>query len=153
MGPWHRDSQFTHRDIEAEKEVLAAQGAEGHSVQLQIALAPSDDVEVVPGSHLRWDTPEESAIRHGDDKKNNRSSAMPRALRVALEPGDGGAASSGGRQIVRVRLKQHALGIPQEESYEDLCRVEALEEAELVQVLQPVLLEPQIRGDPIPRVI
>ena len=62
-------------------------------------------------------------------------------------------ASSGGRQIVGVRLKQHALGIPQEESYEDLCRVEALEEAELVQVLQPVLLEPQIRGDLIPRVI
>ena len=88
-GHWHRDSQFLHLDIEEEREVVAAQGEEGHAVQLQIALVPSEDVEVVPSSHLRWDTAEEFAIRHGGDKKNNRSNAMFGALRVSLEPGDG----------------------------------------------------------------
>ena len=88
-GIWHRDLQFMHPDIEEEKDVLAAGSEEGHGVQLQIALVPSDDVEVVPGSHLRWDTPKEFDIRHADGKRNNRSSDMPGALRVALEPGDG----------------------------------------------------------------
>ena len=88
-GHWHRDSQFQYPDIDEEREVLAAETGEGRSVQLQIALVPSDDVEVVPGSHLRWDTPEEFAIRHADGKKHNRSSNMPGARRVALAPGDG----------------------------------------------------------------
>ena len=95
-GNWHRDSQFLHPDIEEEREIVAAQGGEGHAVQLQIALVPSEDVEVVPSSHLRWDTAEEFAIRHGDDKKNSRSNAMPGALRVALEPGDAVAFNSMG---------------------------------------------------------
>lgn len=55
---------------------------------MQIALAPSADIEVVPGSHLRWDTPEEYAIRKAAGGANNRSNAMPGAVRVALDPGD-----------------------------------------------------------------
>ena len=87
-GNWHRDSQFHHPDEEEEKQTVAAGGDLGHSVQLQIALVPSDDIEVVPGSHRRWDTDEEYAIRRADEQKNSRSNAMPGALRVALEPGD-----------------------------------------------------------------
>jgi len=87
-GDWHRDSQFTTPDDDAEKAFLAAHGRDGFGMQLQIALAPSADIEFIPRSHLRWDTPEEYAIRKGDGWKNNRSNAMPGALRLAVEPGD-----------------------------------------------------------------
>ena len=87
-GNWHRDSQFHHPDEEQEKHAIAAGGDLGSSVQLQVALVPSDDVEVVPGSHRRWDTDAEYAIRRADKQKNNRSNSMPGALRVALAAGD-----------------------------------------------------------------
>ena len=87
-GNWHRDSQFGTPDDTAEQAVLAKAAEEGNSVQMQIALVPSEDIEVVPGSHLRWDTPEEYAIRKADGGANNRSNAMPGAMRVALAPGD-----------------------------------------------------------------
>lgn len=87
-GNWHRDSQFGTPDDAAEQAVLAKAAEEGNSVQMQIALVPSEDIEVVPGSHLRWDTPEEYAIRKADGGANNRSNAMPGAMRVALAPGD-----------------------------------------------------------------
>ncbi len=90
-GHWHRDSQFLHPDVEEEKRVVTTLGERGNSFQLQVALVPSDDVEVVPGSHLRWDTPREFAIRHGDGQRHNRSCDMPGALRLDLAPGDGAA--------------------------------------------------------------
>ena len=33
------------------------------SIQAQVALVPNEDVEIVPGSHLRWDSAEEYAVR------------------------------------------------------------------------------------------
>ncbi len=87
-GNWHRDSQFGTPDDTAEQAVLAKAAAAGNSVQMQIALVPSDDIEVVPGSHARWDTPEEYAIRKADGGANNRANSMPGALGVALAPGD-----------------------------------------------------------------
>lgn len=87
-GNWHRDSQFGTPDDAAEKAVLQDRGVNGSSVQMQIALEASDDVEVVPGSHLRWDTPEEYAIRKADEQRNSRSNEMPGAIRPLLEPGD-----------------------------------------------------------------
>lgn len=87
-GNWHRDSQFTTPDDAAEQAVLTKAAESGNSVQMQIALVPSDDIEVVPGSHLRWDTPAEYAIRKGNGGANNRANTMPGALRVELAPGD-----------------------------------------------------------------
>ena len=87
-GNWHRDSQFHCPDEADEREMIGRGGAGGTSIQLQIALVPSDDVEVVPGSHLRWDTPDEYAIRRADGGIHNRSNRMPGALRVALQSGD-----------------------------------------------------------------
>lgn len=87
-GNWHRDSQFGTPDDEAERAVLAKAAAAGNSIQMQIALVPSDDIEVVPGSHARWDTPEEYAIRKADGGANNRANTMPGAVGVSLEPGD-----------------------------------------------------------------
>lgn len=87
-GNWHRDSQFNCPDVSDEKQMLAERAHPGTSVQMQIALIPSDDVEFVPGSHQRWDTEAEYAIRRTDEGANSRSNEMPDALRIALQPGD-----------------------------------------------------------------
>jgi ectoine hydroxylase-related dioxygenase (phytanoyl-CoA dioxygenase family) len=87
-GNWHRDSQFVTPDEASERERVAKAPVTADGVQMQIALVANDDVEYVPGSHLRWDTPEEYAIRRADGGRNSRSNAMPGAVRVALEPGD-----------------------------------------------------------------
>lgn len=86
-GDWHRDSQFLFPDENFEQEkIVQANGVSDH-IQLQIALVPSDDMEYVPGSHRRWDTPEEYAVRRADNGAHNQNE-MPGAVRIALEPGD-----------------------------------------------------------------
>jgi ectoine hydroxylase-related dioxygenase (phytanoyl-CoA dioxygenase family) len=86
-GNWHRDTQFlTKTDDEEQRLLFGSERA--HGLQLQIALVPSEDSEVVPGTHLRWDTPEEYRIRKEEGGRNNRSGDMPGAVRVRLEPGD-----------------------------------------------------------------
>lgn len=87
-GNWHRDSQFLFPDEVVEQEKIAAANGISNHIQLQIALVPSEDIELVPGSHRRWDTPEEYAIRRADGGANNRSNSMPGTVRIALEPGD-----------------------------------------------------------------
>jgi ectoine hydroxylase-related dioxygenase (phytanoyl-CoA dioxygenase family) len=87
-GNWHRDAQFMTRTDDEERAMIAGAGDGGSGMQLQIALVPSEDIEVVPGSHLRWDMPEEYAIRKADGGAHNRSNAMPGAVRVRQGPGD-----------------------------------------------------------------
>jgi len=87
-GNWHRDTQFTIPDLAAEKKFIAGKRDSDSGVQMQIALAPTEDVEFVPGSHRRLDTPEEFQIRRADNAKNWRSNHMPGALRIKQEPGD-----------------------------------------------------------------
>ena len=87
-GNWHRDSQFSAANDEEEKATITKLIRSGTSIQMQIPLVPSADIEYIPGSHIRWDTPEEYAIRRAEGGKNNRSNTMPGALRLALEPGD-----------------------------------------------------------------
>jgi hypothetical protein len=93
-GDWHRDSQYMTPDDAAERVMVLSRGDGGDGVQLQVALVPSEDVEVVPGSHLRYDTPEEYAIRRADGGRHNRSNEMPGALRLSLAPGDAAAINS-----------------------------------------------------------
>ena len=96
-GNWHRDTQFTSPDEATEKQkVLHAaermrQTGRPQSMQMQIALVPSDDSEYVPGSHLRWDTDEEYYIRRSNDMRYNRSNLMPGAVHTHQEPGDAAA--------------------------------------------------------------
>lgn len=87
-GNWHRDSQFGAPDDEKEQEIIHNLVSSGTSIQMQIALVPSADVEYVPASHLRWDTPAEYAIRKADGGAHNRSNAMPGAVRLSLDAGD-----------------------------------------------------------------
>ncbi len=87
-GHWHRDSQFVTKSEEEEKQFLFGGMERCDGIQLQLALVPTEDAEVVPGSHLRWDTDVEYRIRKADGGKNCTSNNMPGAVRVALQPGD-----------------------------------------------------------------
>jgi hypothetical protein len=80
-GDWHRDSQFGQPDPELERRRILSTT----SVHVRVALENDDRLEIVPGSHRRWDTPEELQIRKGSKRT---SSAMPGATRIALEAGD-----------------------------------------------------------------
>jgi len=80
-GDWHRDSQFGRPDPAAERGVVDTTT----SVHFRVALEDDDRLEVVPGSHARWDTDEELRTRKGA----NRSQAeMPGAVRIVLRAGD-----------------------------------------------------------------
>jgi ectoine hydroxylase-related dioxygenase (phytanoyl-CoA dioxygenase family) len=80
-GDWHRDSQFGRPNPELERELFAATTA----VHLRVAFEDDDRLEIVPGSHTRWDTPEELRIRRGSDRATPH---MPGAVRVLLRAGD-----------------------------------------------------------------
>lgn len=82
-GDWHRDQQFISPEAEAEKAAMSHVGLHVH-----IALTPDDNLEIVPGTHARWDTPEELEIRKGLNGKK-RNDPLPGAIRVSLEAGDG----------------------------------------------------------------
>lgn len=80
-GDWHRDSQFFRADPELERELVRNQCA----LHFRVAFEPDDRLELVPGSHARWDREEELRIRKGS---NRATPHMPNALRVVLQAGD-----------------------------------------------------------------
>eukprot|EP01043_Picozoa_sp_COSAG02_P074963 COSAG02_NODE_15240_length_1191_cov_0.842491_2_plen_218_part_00 len=80
-GSWHRDSQFLIPNEDKERQALHDMKISGllhaRGCQMQVALLPSDDVELVQGSHLRWDSPSEYAVRRADGGKNS-TGVMPK---------------------------------------------------------------------------
>jgi len=80
-GFWHKDKIGEEADVSRNPET-------GAGLQMQIALVPTDDLELVPGSHLRDHSPEEHAICVADGEIHNRSNDMPGAVRLHQEPGD-----------------------------------------------------------------
>jgi hypothetical protein len=87
-GHWHRDVQYVVSGDEEERARLSDPSFRACAMQVQVPLVFSDELEYVPGSHLRWDTPEEYAIRKADGCRNRCSNAMPGALRIAGGPSD-----------------------------------------------------------------
>jgi len=64
IGGWHRDCQFfPGMDEEAQKRAVAEEADPPRELHMHIPLVPTHATEVVPGSHNRWDTPEEFQIR------------------------------------------------------------------------------------------
>lgn len=80
-GDWHRDTQFGAFDPDQERKRLLGP----LSAHIRVAFEPDDRLEIVPGSHAKWDTPDELRIRRGS---NRATCAMPGATRIALRPGD-----------------------------------------------------------------
>lgn len=83
-GDWHRDQQFDAPDEETERRRMLSHTG----IHVHIAFVPDDNLEFVPGTHARWDTPEEHRIRTGFDGHGKNSDAMPGARRIPLEAGD-----------------------------------------------------------------
>lgn len=82
---WHRDCQFAPRTTGADiDDLIAREGDPPREIHVHVPLAPTSASQVVPGSHIRPDTPEESHIRTDDP----HSEDMPNALRLPLDPGD-----------------------------------------------------------------
>jgi hypothetical protein len=85
IGDWHRDCQFYPGvDMEGQKKAVMEEGDPPRELHMHIPLIPSHATEVVPGTHNRWDTPEELRIRTQDAK----SEKMPGRLPIELVPGD-----------------------------------------------------------------
>jgi hypothetical protein len=81
-GDWHRDCQFGRSDPGRERQVFETTLA----VHVRIAFEDDDRLEIVPGSHTRWDSPEEARIRRGGERA---TSVMPNATRIPLRAGEG----------------------------------------------------------------
>ena len=84
-GDWHRDGQAIAPDDATEKCRLF--NINDNFIRVNIALIPDDNLEIVPGSHIRWDTKEELEIRKELNGKNN-TSEMPSSTKIVLNPGD-----------------------------------------------------------------
>ena len=85
-GQWHRGTQFRYPADEAEQGVM---DYTLHQVtRVHIPLLPDSNVQLVPRSHVRWDTPAEYAIRRADNFAHSDADDMPGAVRMQLQPGD-----------------------------------------------------------------
>jgi hypothetical protein len=83
-GIWHRDSQFEAQDPEQER----ARIQRSTGVHFKFALEKDHWFEYVPGSHRRWDSDAELAIRRSPDPSRRNQPDMPGRVRAVLEPGD-----------------------------------------------------------------
>jgi len=83
-GAWHRDCQFfAGGDHELEKKLFTEEADPPRELHMHIPLVPTSATGVVPGSHKRWDTPEEVCVR-----RNTPHGDMPGGIRLPMEPGD-----------------------------------------------------------------
>lgn len=80
---WHRDLQYSAVDPAAQQAELLNLLA----LHVRIPLVPETGIELIPGTHGRWDTPLERDVRM---QQNGRSGSedLPGALQVSLEAGD-----------------------------------------------------------------
>ena len=58
---WHRDIQYTGQSEDEQRKII--EGRQSQVVHLRLALADENGIDLVPGSHFRWDTSEELDVR------------------------------------------------------------------------------------------
>lgn len=80
---WHRDLQFSPVDDDSQKK------AQGNmlSLHIRIPLIREQGVELVPGTHQRWDTELEKNVRLELNGHCN-SEFLPGSKLISLQPGD-----------------------------------------------------------------
>lgn len=83
-GDWHRDTQFDADDDDDEKRRMRAHTG----VHFRMAFVRDPWLEIVPGSHRRWDHPKELERRKARDPKLRSHPDMPGRQRLVLEAGD-----------------------------------------------------------------
>lgn len=79
---WHRDIQYTGLPLDEQQ----AQLSRIHVIHLRLALRDEPGLELVPGTHRRWDTEEEFAVRMGQGRRT--SDPLSGAQAVPLAAGD-----------------------------------------------------------------
>lgn len=79
---WHRDPQY-HLSVEEQKAVLCGPEV----IHIRVPLMNEPGIELVPGSHRRWDTPEEFDVRLEQHGRNNWE-AISTGETVPLNAGD-----------------------------------------------------------------
>lgn len=80
---WHRDIQYSGEPEAVQREELTRINV----LHLRLALMPEPGLELVPGSHTRWDTDVEYAVRMEQGCKKV-SDALPNAECVTMARGD-----------------------------------------------------------------
>ena len=83
-GDWHRDGQIIAPDDNTEKSRIA----NSSFIRVHVALVFDDNLEIIAGSHARWDTLQELEIRKGLNGKLTNSNAMPSVTKIHLDSGD-----------------------------------------------------------------
>jgi ectoine hydroxylase-related dioxygenase (phytanoyl-CoA dioxygenase family) len=80
---WHRDMQYTGLNEAEQKAVLY----EKQILHFRIALRDEPGIELIPGTHARWDTPEEYSVRL--EKESAREfDALPDSTTISMRRGD-----------------------------------------------------------------
>ncbi len=80
---WHRDLQYNPVSVEEQKKLLV----DVNVIHFRIPLQPEPGLEIIPGTHTRWDTEEEFSVRNeinGRQRFDNLSSAK----HISLDVGD-----------------------------------------------------------------
>nr|PJZ92028.1 hypothetical protein CH379_15445 [Leptospira ellisii] len=80
---WHRDVQYLGAEEEEQKNIIRRDGV----LHFRIPLREDPGLELIPGSHTRWDTPLEFDTRM---ERNGRrhSDELPGSIRIPHSPGD-----------------------------------------------------------------
>ena len=73
---WHRDPQY-HLSVEQQKAALTA----GDVIHFRLPLVDEPGLELIPGTHKRWDSAEELKVRlELDGHKNNQPLSQGKAI-------------------------------------------------------------------------
>jgi ectoine hydroxylase-related dioxygenase (phytanoyl-CoA dioxygenase family) len=80
---WHRDIQYNTLTLEEQKAIFDKQNA----LHVRIPLKDENGIEVVPGTHKRWDTEEEFDIRMEQNGKLKHYDMMG-GKTIKLQKGD-----------------------------------------------------------------
>lgn len=80
---WHRDGQYTDMSLETHKQSLT----KTKILHLRIPLRDERGVELVPGSHTKWDTDEEFEVRM-EQNGRCKSDDLPHGKAIPLKRGD-----------------------------------------------------------------
>ena len=80
---WHRDIQYSGEPEDVQREELNSINV----LHMRLALMPEPGLELVPGSHARWDTDEEYKVRMEQGGKKS-SDALSNTAVVTMERGD-----------------------------------------------------------------
>lgn len=80
---WHRDIQYTPHNVDEQKQMLSS----ANVPHLRVAFADEPGVELIPGTHARWDTAQEFETRMGENSRAPHHD-LPGSKAIALNRGD-----------------------------------------------------------------